>query len=216
MTTEKKTIETDVETVIVDERKVTWSYSRKKNLGNYQSEDIGIYLTDHAPKSTKNVLKWASDKSEPVFNELKAQVWGALGLEFLFDELGVPNLDEVLVTPPTTQPAPVQPSPPVQQERAPGQNPSIAQPGVHAVTPTFCKDCGNQGLESFWDNRTQNDEKQAAGQKIGPDFKCKNCDGGNGKGKPLYRPGSYDYNQRVGAAPATMVPPTPPDDDNLF
>jgi len=214
MTTEKKPADNETTTVIQDERKVTWSYSRKRNIGNYESEDVGIYMTDHAPKSTKNMVKWVSEKTEAVFNELKPQVWDALGLAFSYDDLGVPVLDKpekaVAVTVPAPQPSgtPV----PDQAPRPPGQTPSIAQPGVHAVTPQFCKDCGAQGLEAFWDNRVENDTKQANGQKIGPDFKCKTCSGGNGKGKPLYRPGSYDYNQAVGTAPA-QVSTAPPGAD---
>ncbi len=225
--TDKKIEDTDEETVIVDERKVTWSYSRKRNLGNYESEDVGIYLTDHVPKSTKNIVKWVSDKSEAVFNELKVQVWTAHGLDFGFNDRGDPILDKPTPVPAQSLGPPVvsssmggPPPPiptvtlPVQEQRAPGQSPSIAQVGMHAVTPTFCRDCGAQGLEAFWDNRVQNDENQAEGKKIGPDFKCKTCEGGNGPNKqnkptPIYRPGSYDYNQRVGnaASEVSTVPP---------
>ena len=215
--TEKKIEDTDEETVIVDERKVTWSYSRKRNVGNYENEDIGIYSTDLVPKSTKNMVKWVSDKSEPVFNELKVQVWTAHGLDFGFNDRGDPVLDKpekavetAISTPPVIPTVTL----PVQEQRAPGQSPSIAQVGMHAVTPTFCRDCGAQGLEAFWDNRVQNDEKQAEGKKIGPDFKCKTCEGGNGPNKqnkptPIYRPGSYDYNQAVGNA-ASQVSSVPP------
>ena len=220
--TEKKTIDTDKEVVTVadDQRKVTWSYTRKKNLGNYQSEDIGIFITDNIPKSTKNIIKWVSEKSDTAFNEAKVQVWTALGLTFGFNERGDPVLDEpVPVVPqaPTPQPplAATAPAPlvtpvtnaPAQNQRA--DNPSIAQVGYYHPDPIFCKDCGNQGLESFWDNRLEIDEKIKKGQKIGPDFKCRNCNGGNGKGKPLYRAGSYDYNQAVGQAPAQTMPPEP-------
>jgi hypothetical protein len=225
--TEKKTIDTDVEAVteaeveVVDQRKVTFSYTRKKNLGNYESEDIGIYSTDLVPKSTKNMQKWIDDKSESAFNNMKVQVWAALGLSFGFNDRGDPVLDVPKPAPAPAAPAPAAPAAPqtggvpIPQPQAPAQgqrqdNPSVAQVGYYAVEPQFCKDCGNQGLESFWDNRTDIDAKITAGQKIGPDFKCKSCNGGNGKGKPLYRPGSYDYNQAVGgapAAPAQMAPP---------
>ncbi len=236
--TEQTVIDTDVEKVVVDEKKVTWSYARKRNVGNYQSEDVGIYLTDHVPKSVRNVVKWTSDKSEAVFNELKVQVWTALGLSFGFNDRGDPVLDEpappAVATPPSgTQvpvqtPAPVGGTPPPGPTPAPqprlqgGDNPTMAQAGYYAPEPTFCRDCGGQGLEAFYDNRTDIDTKIQAGQPIGPDFKCRNCGGGNGPGKktgkptPIYRPGSYPYNEALksGGAPpgAALAPPgvTPP------
>ncbi len=239
---EKEIIDTDVEAVIVDERKVTWSYTRKKNIGNYQSEDVGIYLTDHIPKSVRNVVKWTSDKSEAVFNELKVQIWTALDLPFGFNDRGDPVLDKpapatTAPTPsavPTATPQPAGPTPavtgtpvPTQPLLSGGDNPAVAQVGYYAVEPTFCRDCGAQGLEAFFDNRTDIDTRIQAGQKIGPDYKCRNCGGGNGPSKksgkptPIYRPGSFQYNEAVGggqAGGATMAPPTqePPPDEGGY
>lgn len=239
--TEKTIIDTDVEKVVVDEKKVTWSYSRKKNIGNYQSEDVGIYLTDHAPKSTRNMVKWVSDKSEAVFNELKIQVWTALDLPFGFNDRGDPVLDKPKApapTPPAVQggapasqvpnptPSPGPTPPPPQAPLSGGDNPTMAQVGYYATEPTFCRDCGAQGLEAFFDNRTDIDTRIQAGQKIGPDFKCKSCGGGNGPNKqgkatPIYRPGSYPYNQAIGsgqAGGAAMAPPAqePPPDESGY
>jgi len=80
----------------------------------------------------------------------------------------------------------------------------MAQVGYYAETPQFCKDCGSQGAESFFDNRVRGDENITAGKFLGPDFKCRNCEGGNGKNKPIYRPGSYNFNQALkgGGQPA--------------
>ena len=73
----------------------------------------------------------------------------------------------------------------------------MAQIGVYAEFPGFCKDCGAQGIENFYDNRADVDQRIGQRKKIGPDFKCKSCDGGSGKESPIFRPGSYDYNQAV-------------------
>jgi hypothetical protein len=181
------------------------------------------------PKSTKNIVKWVSDKSEAAFNECKTQVWSALGLPFSFDDVGNPQLDTPppvtavaqaqlgLVAPPITKNviAPINPPQmPAVHQRADG--PTVAQIGVYPPEPTFCKDCGAQGLASFYDNRQEVDTKIRDRQKIGPDFKCRHCSGGNGKGKPIYRPGSYDYNQAIGNAPVSTTPPGGAWDEDPF
>ncbi len=209
--TDKKTTETKTEpTVTVDERKITWGYSKKIQTAPYETAEVSVYMTDNVPFGIE-VGDHLAARTESAFNELKVVVWGAHGLDYGFTETGEPQL--LVQAPPAPAPVPV-PAP------APAQQPATAPPnapvagsliGVYPEVPAFCKDCA--GVE-FWDNRAQNDTKIGAGQKIGPDFKCKKCEGGNGSGKPLYRPGSYDYNQNVGkaaAAPAPMQPPAAPD-----
>lgn len=200
MASEEQTVTQDIQ----DERKVTWGYTRK--AGPYNQEEVSIYLTDHAPKSTKNMAKWVTDKSESMFDVLKAQVWAALELEHAFDEEGKPQLveaePEVLLTAPVAPPDPRRPhaptAPPPAQPRAPQDQPSMALIGYYPEEPTFCKHCGNR---DFYDNRLDMDEKIRQGKKIGPDYKCKQCS------KGVFRPGSYDYNQSVGQAPPSTQPP---------
>lgn len=195
--------------VIQDDRKVTFGYTRKRNLGNYESEEYSVYVTDHVPESEDNVAKFVHDKSEPMFDELRQQVWAALDLTFSFDDEGHPRLDTPPVAPPRptntdAPPSVVPPQSPPQSTRARRDGPAVAQIGMYADEPQFCKDCGER---DFYDNRSDVDEKIRQRQRIGPDFKCKKCGGGNGKGKPVFRPGSYDYNQAVSSQPASMSPP---------
>lgn len=186
-----------------DERKVTWGYTRKVNLGNYESEELSVYVTDHAPKSTKNMAKWVGDKSEAMFDTLKAQVWAGLDLDHEYDEMGRPKLiaqapapTETIVT--ASVGGPAGPRPVTQRHpRANTDAPTVAQVGYYADTPDFCKKCGNR---EFYDNRADQDAKMQAGARIGPDWKCKSC--GNGE----WRPGSYDYNQGVGRGPTQTHP----------
>ncbi len=206
--------DTEKEYVAQDERKVTWGLVRKVNLGNYESMDVSVYLTDFAPKSTKNMAKFVTEKSESAFDTLKAQVWGALDLEFEFSEEGRPSLVEQTApappaptvvpnqnqTPQAAAPAPQQANAP--QPRPAGPAPSMAQVGYYPETPAFCKDCGER---DFYDNRTDIDDKIKAGKRIGPDFKCKACKKGG-----VWRPGSYDYNEALkGGTGAAMAPPPP-------
>lgn len=192
---------TDKEYVAQDERKVTWGLTRKVSDNNYGSVEVSIYLTDHAPKSTKNMAKFVQDKSEAAFDTLKAEVWTALDLEFEFTEEGRPKLVKKVpprpvepVSPNTQQPLPQPAAPPT-----PGAGPLTA----YAEKPDFCKNCGNR---EFYDNRMEQDQKMAQGQKIGPDWKCKNPD----CTKPgVWRPGSYDYNQARDQGPAATAPPAP-------
>jgi hypothetical protein len=222
-TTSENTSEEVEVSVSEDQRTVTFGYSYKQGLPNYSNHEVSIYAKDKVPKSTRNVVKWVSEKAEPAINELKVQVWAALGLSFSYDDLGTPKLDEPSpVVAPTTPPpaaAPVQASgtavpdappsggvpPPPQQPYQSGQAPSFAQPTMYAPQPDFCKQCSGR---EFYDNRVEQDQKMAQGRKIGPDYKCKACN------KGVFRPGSYDYNQSVGAGGggnaqggAPMMPP---------
>ena len=206
--TDKKTTETKTEpTVTVDGRTITWGYSKKVQVQDFEPVEISLHMTDTVPEGEEVIDVVV--QSEQVFDMLKAEVWGAHDLEYGFTEAGRPELVVQVPTPLQQQVAQVQAAAPV-----PAVAPAVAAVpgslvGVYPEIPTFCKDCGKT---EFWDNRAQNDDKIGKGAKIGPDFKCKACEGGSGTQKPIYRPGSYDYNQAVGkapAAPATMQPPTP-------
>ena len=218
--TDKKTTETKTEpTVTLDGRTITWGYSKKVQVQEFEPVEISIYITDVVPEDTEiDMNEYVAASSEGAFDLLKAEVWGAHDLEYGFTEAGRPELVVQVPTPLQEQVAQAQATPVQQaQAQAAGVPPAPLNTapvagtlvGVYPEIPTFCKDCGKT---EFWDNRVQNDDKVNKGQKIGPDFKCKACEGGSGTGKPIYRPGSYDYNQAVGkppAAPATMVPPAP-------
>lgn len=224
--TRETTAERESALVTSENRKVTFSYSRKVSDGDFGSEEVSIFLTDDVPDDV-NALMFVAEQAETALNGLKAQVWDALGLAFSYSETGQPVLDKPKpprpvdnTSPPPPAPAqqgqqapPAQP-PPVEHTRGAGKDqPSMAQVGYYAEFPGFCKDCGAQGIGNFYDNRGDVDQRIAAREKIGPDFKCKNCGGGNGKGKPLYRPGSYDYNQAIknqSAPPAQAPPPVEP------
>ena len=218
MTTPKKdtktTKTTEEPTVTVDGRKITWGYSKKVQTADYESHEVSIYMTDVPPQNITDVPQWLTDHTTDSFDLLKVEVWGALGLDVEFTPEGHPQLVKVATAPPRPiepAPAPVQGVPVSQVTPAPAPIPGAAVPGtligVYAETPVFCKDCSKT---EFFDNRAAMDQNIQAGKKIGPDFKCKACDGGNGNGKPIYRPGSYDYNKTVGQAPAVAPAMTPP------
>ncbi len=228
MTDEKKPTKTKTETkteptVTVDGRKVTWGYSKKIQTAPYENVEVSIYMTEMVPEDEP--LSQYVGESEKFFDMLKSEVWGAHDLEYGFTEKGRPELVVQVPTPLQQEVAQAQAAPPV-VEPVPLANPPagaapVAAPlntapvagtlvGVYPEIPTFCKDCGKS---EFWDNRVQNDDKIGKGKKIGPDFKCKDCEGGSGNGSPIYREGSYDYNKIVGqppAAPAAMQPPAAP------
>ena len=215
------------EYVSQDERKITWGLTRKVNLGNYESIDVSIYMTDFVPEDT-TPTEMVTGNSEAAFDMLKQEVYSALDLDFEFDEEGHPKLVKSSLVqqpqaarPPTAQPQQgprPQGSPSPQAPRQ--ENPSISQVGIYGAEPTFCRDCGAQGLAAFEDNRLQFDDNIKAGKKIGPDFKCLTCGGGAGTNKagkatPIYRPGSCNYNQQVGQT-GTQAPMAPPPDESPF
>lgn len=217
-------ITSEKEITRVEERKVTWGYTRKVNLGNYESEEVSVYLTEAIPEQA-GAAQWVVKTTESHLDALKTEVWSALGLDFGFNPEGRPSLvpkvppaqpAQVSAGPPPTQPRgavtpPPLPPPPPQQQPQQGMQPQQngAVVGVYANMPRFCGDtwdkgCGDQGGDWFYDNRSDNDQKLLQGQKVTPDFKCKKC------GKGGFRPGSYEYNQGVGAAPTQVVPPLSP------
>lgn len=197
-------------------RRVTWGYSRKVQPAPYESEEVSLYVSDTVPDDEDNVLAWANSQSEDAYATIKAEVWAGLGLGFTFDERGIPHLDKPapkrpIDTSPGAGPGSTASAPPPVQGQAQPQGrkkdqPSMAQVGYYAQFPGFCKECGAQGIESFYDNRQDVDGRIGQGRKIGPDFKCKNC--GNG----IFRPGSYDYNQALKSGNQTTLPPPPPEE----
>ncbi len=216
MTTNKKTTETTEEpTVTVDGRKITWGYSKKVQTADYETHEVSIYMTDQVPADVEHINDHLVAETANSFDLLKVEVWGALGLDVEYTPEGHPQLVKVVAPPRPIAPVPVAPTDPL--ATGPVAAP-VAAPvpvagslvGVYAPAPAFCKDCGAQGLDAFWDNRAAMDTKISEGKKIGPDFKCRTCEGGNGNEKPIYRPGSYDYNKAVGQPPAVAPAMTPP------
>jgi len=206
----KTTKTTEEPTVTVDGRKITWGYSKKVQTADYESHEVSIYMSDPLPSDEDiSITDFLVANTPKAFDLLKVEVWGALGLDFEFTPEGHPGLVKVATAPPRPiEPAaaPAVAAPVVAAAQA--ANPVAGSLiGVYAETPTFCKDCGKT---EFFDNRAAMDQNIQAGKKIGPDFKCKACDGGNGNEKPIYRPGSYDYNKSVGQAPAVAPAMTPP------
>ncbi len=212
--TDKKTTETTEDpTVTVDGRKITWGYSKKVQTADYETHEVSIYMTDVMAPDVK-VNDHLVSFTESNFDYLKIEVWGALGLDVEFTPEGHPQLVKVVapprpIAPPAAQPPPPAAAPVVTAAQAANPVPGSLV-GVYADAPAFCKDCGAQGIDAFWDNRAAMDVKIGEGKKIGPDFKCRTCEGGNGNEKPIYRPGSYDYNKAVGKPPAAPAPMTPP------
>lgn len=216
------------ESVVVDQGKVTFSYSRKRNIGNYESEDVFVSSTHTVP--TTLVDGFIDGQGEKHMQVLKVHVFEALGLTWELDPEGLAVVRATQMAPAIqVAPAP-QPQAPMQQApqpvaMAPAQQPPVstisAQPtpavpaggmaaaGVYAPPPGACGDCG---MNDWWDNRAEQDGKIALNQKIGPDFKCKNqqCK------HSIFRPGSFQYNKQAGPrAPqaaiaqgvAAMAPP---------
>ncbi len=200
-------VDTDKTIVTQDERKITWGLTYKHNLGNYSNVEASIYMTDFVPKS-KKVEAFLTEKTEAAFDMLKIEVYTALALDYTVDEEGHPTVDKPAAPvpgPAAPPPAPANgPAPAPSSRPSTGQQPSMAQVGYYPDTPAFCKDCGNR---EFYDNRTEIDNKVKAGQKIGPDFKCKECN------KGVWRPRSFDYNEALkqaaqGNPQGSMAPPT--------
>ena len=199
----------------IEGRRVTWGYTRKTSPAQYESEEVSLFVSDAVPSDVEDIGQWVTENTEQAYATLKAEVWAALGLSFSFDGRGFPKLDRpapkrpIDADPPAPQPPPApanQPAPPANQ---PAQGmapvPGGAQVGTYAAFPGFCKECGAQGIESFYDNRADVDGRIAKGLKIGPDFKCKQCKNG------LFRPGSYEYNEAIkSGARNTATPPPPP------
>ncbi len=211
MTDKKETKTTEEPTITVDGRKITWGYSKKVQTADYESHEVSIYMSDPLPSDEDiSITDFLVANTEKAFDLLKFEVWGALGLDVEFTPEGHPQLVKVATAPPRPiEPAvapPAAPAPVVTGAQAANPVPGSLI-GVYAETPAFCKDCGKT---EFFDNRAAMDQNIQAGKKIGPDFKCKACDGGNGNEKPIYRPGSYDYNKSVGQAPAVAPAMTPP------
>ena len=186
-----------------NERKVTFGYTRKKNMGKdasgqprFESEEASIYITEAVPEDVSNVLAWANEVAEQFFSTMKVEVWSALDLDFTFDEEGHPEVDYVDVPVAHVSPGAPPPDPGLAGISPPSQvhfeikadGPAVAQVGAYAPPPAFCKSCGNK---EFYDNRAEGDQKILAMARLGPDWKCKSCD------KGVFRPGSYDYNQII-------------------
>ena len=207
----KTTKTTEEPTVTVEGRKITWGYSKKVQTADYESHEVSIYMSDPLPSDEDiSITDFLLANTTKAFDLLKVEVWGALGLDVEFTPEGHPQLVKVATAPPRPiEPAstPVAAPVPVQGQPIPGAVVPGSLVGVYAEVPTFCKDCGKT---EFFDNRAAMDKNITEGKKIGPDFKCKACDGGNGNEKPIYRPGSYDYNKSVGQPPAVAPPMTPP------
>ncbi len=212
MTAKKETKTTEEPTVTVDGRKITWGYSKKVQTADYETHEVSIYMTDPVPADVDNINDHLVAETSNQFDLLKVEVWGALGLDVEYTPEGHPQLVKVVAPPRPIAPPAAQPPTPAAAPTPVAALVAGSLVGVYAEAPAFCKDCGAQGLGEFWDNRAAMDTKINEGKKIGPDFKCRTCEGGNGNEKPIYRPGSYDYNKSVGkpsAAPAAMTPPIP-------
>lgn len=211
-------------TRIVEDRKVTFGYTRKRNLGNYENEEASFYVSEYVP--TKDDLDtWLDAYAEAYDTTCKTQVWRALGLKWNVAEDGSVKLAE---PPPVTETPEWQRQnaarragggdggggqrrqPPSRTPPRGSDNPTMAQVGYYADAPQFCQKCGER---DFYDNRTDNDDKIKGHRKVSPDWKCKNC------GQGVWRPGSFDYNTTVGKPAPQMSPPgwpEPPDEDAPF
>jgi len=213
------------ETVVVDEGKVTFGFSRKENRGNYSNEEASAYITFTVP--TVVIPGYLTEKGAEKMNDAKAIVFDSLGLDMEFDEQGrlqvvkpvaaVAAAPVTQVAPPAPFPAPaatVAPLPQAPPSAIPQTPPvaGMAQVGVYSQPPGVCGECG---MNDWWDNRLEQDGKIQLNQKIGPDFKCKNqqCK------HSMFRPGSFQYNKQAGprapqaavaAVAQGMAPPAAP------
>lgn len=163
----------------------------------------------------------------------KAKVFEALKIAYHYDEAsGLPVEDEVTVAQvgaafgAAVEPAPAAPVPtpqPQYQPPAPQQYPPQApapqyqvppppgyvpqpqqypQPQAAApapMGPAACPRCGGP----VWDNRAENARNRAEGFAIGPDYKCKNrnCRDDKGRQTTVWPQDSYTWNQSHQARP---------------
>lgn len=209
-------------------RKVTWGYSRKRawlnHEGAHQAEEVSLYVTESVPDDA-DLEMWVADNTGSVLNNMKTEVWGALGFSYGWSEGGEPVLDMEIPAPlqphpeavevqprPTAPLRPYEGAPPPPTTTTPLETavhnlgdavaPGLELVGRYAAEPKFCGEVGKGGCgnTTFFDNRATQDEKITRGEKCGPDWTCTKCK------KGVFRSGSYDYNQGIGSS-TSMLPP---------
>jgi len=132
--------------------KHTVSYSRKKNLGNYESEDVGLFIQFHTEVDAS--LSAILAEARAVQDVLVAEVLDRLGIEYEIDpETG--SVSEVRTAPPSKSFVPGPPGP----ESAFGEITDNSEPkvgpnstGVGPVPPFAgdTKDKNERGLNTKW------------------------------------------------------------------
>lgn len=163
-----------LDNVVTEEPRGTFVFERKVNLGDYESATAMASV--QFPVNWGNDAETAQNAKDAAF-QAKLAVFEQLGIKAEFDsaagilrEVIEKTFGSVTVVPPDTES--------VGQAQ---QAPPAANAGP--VCPT-CKG-------PMYDNRQRNDQKAAAGQKLGPDWRCKNYKPENG-GCPgvIWRPKS--------------------------
>ena len=137
---------------IVAGAKGTAYYGRKANLGNYESEEAGVYLQFDDEGVTEDFLSAASQTLAAAKSLVLAQLGQEAAAVAQVKATFKGAVEEPAAAPATTNPARQQPS-----------------SGGDEVPP--CPDC-NGGM---WDNR--GDKASGKAKPNYPDFKCKDKDG---------------------------------------
>lgn len=214
-------------TVSTTERKVTWGYTRKKNMGKdafgqprFESEEVSLYVTDMVPEG-EDIMAWVEMQTDPAFDIIKAEVWNALGLTFTYSEFGKPTLDEehqrqvqvpqappVFTNPRDPQPVgsaypPPTPPPPSGSPANPhprrgSDGPVMAQVGYHAQQPEFC---GQGATKGGCGHRDFYDNRAEVDATMSRGGKCGPDWVCKACKKGVFRRGSFDYNQALGSIP---------------
>lgn len=162
-------------------RKVTFHFETRGPEGT-----ASIFMGEYVGEG-ENLAEWVTNNSQKYMNEAKIAVFEAVGMEYEFTAEGkAQGIRKAEVKPAPAQQQHAQRPPNRGQQRQGGGPAALAEVGVYAQRPQFCDECGQQ---DFYDNTGDNDTKQERGEKLSPDYKCKNC------GHGVWRPGSYEYNQ---------------------
>lgn len=115
--------------VDIEQLKHTVSYSRKKNLGNYESEDIGLFVQFQTPLDAS--LADIMSEARSLQYVLKAEVLEHLGINYEVD----PQSGEVTETGPILTTPPPKTSPPPLPKGPDAAFDEITEGGVSADPP---------------------------------------------------------------------------------
>ena len=168
----------------IEQLKHTVSYSRKKNLGNYESEDIGLFVQFQTPLDAS--LADIMTEARSLQYVLKAEVLEHLKISYEVDPQSgeVTETGPILTTPPpkTSPPPPLPKGPDAFDEITDGVGPNPPfdpSPEANLTDEQFkanrawAKARHEQYPEEFFDNRKNKlpvDEGGKGWKKTAPDF----------------------------------------------
>ena len=154
---------------VVEQPKGTVGVTRKRNLGNYESEEVSVFI--QFPVTFENEAETIAAANDAAF-QAKSVVYAQLGLDAEY-ESGVLQVKAAFPG--------VVAEPPSSAEGNGSGTASTSAPSVEASTGSgqaaasasdgpVCPECQGE----LWDNRGKNKKRKEAGQKALPEGRCKN------------------------------------------